>query len=104
MFAVVEISGKQYKVSPKDLIEVDLLDEEPGKTLKFDRVLMVAENDKQAAIGKPYLESAFVEAKVVSMVKGEKVRVFKFTAKKRHSKAQGHRQKYTQIEITGINA
>ena len=104
MFAVVEIAGKQYKVSPKDIIEVDLMDVEPGASLKFERVLMVAESDTKAEIGKPYVDSAVVEAKVVSMVKGEKVRVFKFTAKKRSSKAQGHRQKYTQLEITGISA
>ena len=104
MFAVVEIAGKQYKVSPNEKIEVDHLNEEAGAKLKFNTVLMVAESDKDAKIGQPYVEGAVVEAKVVEDTKGEKIRVFKFIAKKRHSKAQGHRQQYTVIEITGISA
>lgn len=104
MFAVVEIAGKQYIVSPNDQLEVDLLDAEPGSNLKFERVFMVAKNDTSAEIGKPYVDNAVVEAKLLSHVKGEKIRVFKFIAKKRHSKAQGHRQNYSKIEITAINA
>jgi large subunit ribosomal protein L21 len=103
MFAVVEIAGKQYKVSPSEQIEVDLLQEEDGKKLVFDKVMMIAESETVAKIGQPYVKGASVEAKVIEMVKGEKVRVFKFIAKKRHSKAQGHRQKYTRLEITAIN-
>jgi large subunit ribosomal protein L21 len=102
MFAVVEIAGKQYKVSPREQLEVDLLEVEPGANLTFERVFMVAETDDKAIIGKPYVDGAVVEAKVLAHTKGEKIRVFKFIAKKRHSKAQGHRQQYTKIEITAI--
>ncbi len=102
MFAVVEISGKQYKVSQNDKVEVDLLPEEPGKSVKFDRVLLLADSEKDARIGKPYLEGAVVDAKVIEHFKGEKIRVFKFRPKKRYAKSQGHRQNYTRLEITGI--
>jgi len=103
MFAVVEIGGRQYKVTPNDKIEVELLDTEAGKSMKFDRVLLVSSDDKEANIGMPYVKGANVEAKVLKHFKGEKIRVFKFTPKKRYKKTQGHRQNYTQLEITAIN-
>ncbi len=104
MFAVVEIGGRQYKVTQNDKIDVELLETEEGKTMTFDKVLLVSDNDKDANIGMPYVKGASVEAKVVKHFKGEKIRVFKFTPKKRYKKTQGHRQNYTQLEITGITA
>jgi len=104
MFAVVEIAGHQYRVTENEKIQVDLLEEEPGKTLKFKTVLLVAESDSSAKIGQPYLSGAEVSAKVLEHFRGEKIRVFKFIPKKRHSKTQGHRQNYTYLEITGIKA
>jgi large subunit ribosomal protein L21 len=102
MFAVVEISGRQFKVSPKEKVEVDLLDAEPGKTLNFSKVLLIAESDSDARIGQPYLTGASVETKVLEHFKGEKIRVFKFRPKKRYAKTQGHRQNYTRLEVLGI--
>lgn len=104
MFAVVEIGGRQYKVAQNDKIDVELLETEPGESIKFNKVLLVSSNDKDANIGMPYLKGATVEAKVIKHFKGEKIRVFKFTPKKRYKKTQGHRQNYTQLEITGITA
>jgi len=103
MFAVVEIGGRQYKVTQNDKIQVELLDSEAGKSMKFDRVLLVSSDDKEANIGKPYIAGASVEATIVKHYKGEKIRVFKFTPKKRYKKTQGHRQNYTELEITAIN-
>jgi len=102
MFAVVEIGGRQYKVSQNDQIDVNRIDAEEGKTISFDTVLLLADSDKSAKIGQPYVESATVEAKVVEHFKGEKVKVFKFIPKKRHQKTYGHRQPCTKLEITGI--
>ena len=102
MFAIVEISGRQYRVSKDDKVEVDLLEAEPGKSLNFDKVLLLAESETEAKIGKPYITGASVDAKVLEHFRGEKIRVFKFRAKKRYSKSQGHRQNYTRLEITGI--
>lgn len=102
MFAVVDIDGNQYKVSPNETIEIHKLDAEPGKTLKFENVILLASSDKDAKIGQPYVEGASVEAKVVNHTRGEKIRVFKFKPKDRYQKTQGHRQDYTQIEILNI--
>ncbi len=105
MFAVVEIGGRQYKVTQNEKIQVELLETEAGKDIKLDRVLLLAdETGKETQIGQPYLKGVSVDAKVLKHYKGEKIRVFKFIAKKRHSKTQGHRQNYTQLEITAINA
>ena len=102
MFAVVEIGGRQYKVAKDEKIEVELIHEEPGKVIKFNKVLLVAESDSKAKIGQPYVTGACVTTKVLEHYRGEKIRVFKFIPKKRHSKAQGHRQNYTYLEITSI--
>ncbi len=103
MFAVVEIGGRQYKVAPKDKIQVEKLDTEEGKDISFDRILLVAgDAGEEVKIGKPYLKEAKVEGKIVKHFKGEKILVVKFIAKKRHKKTQGHRQNYTLVEITGI--
>ena len=101
MFAVVEIGGRQYKVAAKDLVQVEKLDTEAGKDVSFDRILLIA-GDGDTKIGQPYLKEAKVEAKVVKHFKGDKIRVFKFIAKKRHQKTQGHRQNYTLLEIKEI--
>ncbi len=103
MFAVIEVAGRQYKVSVNEKIDVDHMDNEVGATLDIDRVLMVAETEDNAKIGQPYVEGASVSVKVVEQFKGEKIRVFKFIPKKRHSKSQGHRQQYTKLEIISIN-
>lgn len=102
MFAVVDINGNQYKVSPQETIEVQKLDTEPGKTITFEHVVLLASSDKDAKIGQPFIAGASVEAKVVEHFKGEKVRIFKFKPKTRYQKTQGHRQEYTKIEITSI--
>jgi large subunit ribosomal protein L21 len=102
MFAVVEINGNQYKVQPKDTIDVQLLPEEKGKTVKFGTVILVS--DKDTKIGQPYVSGASVEAKVIDHLQGEKIRVYKIIPKKRHSMLQGHRQRFTRLEITDIKS
>lgn len=105
MFAVVEIGGRQYKVSANDKIEVEKIDLEAGKSITFDKILLISdEKGTDAKIGMPYIKGASVEAKVLEQFRGEKIRVFKFIPKKRHQKTQGHRQNYTYLEIVGINA
>jgi large subunit ribosomal protein L21 len=99
MIAIVEIAGKQYKVTPETQIQVDLLDQEEGSDLTIDKVLLKSEEDgKNCTVGQPYTGDT-LKAKVLEHIKGEKLRVFKFTPKKRHQKTQGHRQKYSIIEI-----
>ena len=100
MKAVVKISGKQYLVSEKESLLVDLLPE-GTKELTLD-ALLVIDGDK-TKVGMPTVKGAVVKAKVIEAeVKGDKIRVIRYKAKKRVHKENGHRQKYSRIEITSI--
>ena len=100
MKAVVKISGKQYVVSEKESLLVDLLPE-GTKELTLD-ALLVIDGDK-TKVGTPTVKGAVVKAKVVEAeVKGDKIRVIRYKSKKRVHKETGHRQKYTKIQISSI--
>jgi len=100
MKAVVKIGGKQYIVTEKETLLVDLL-QEGTKELTLD-ALLVIDGDK-TTVGSPVVEGVKVTAKVVDdLVKGDKIRVIRYKAKKRVHKENGHRQKYSKIEITSI--
>jgi large subunit ribosomal protein L21 len=102
MFAVVEIAGQQYKVAKADKIFVPLLESKIGSKVTFDKVLLVGD-DKQTRLGTPYLSGASIEAKVLSHAKDEKVLVFKKKKRKGYKVLKGHRQQYTEIEITKVS-
>lgn len=102
MYAVIETGGKQYRVAVGDKVKVEKLEANPGDTVDLDRVLMVANGD-EVRVGAPTLDDK-VSAKVVSHGRGEKVRIFKMRRRKHYRKQQGHRQSYTELEITGIGA
>ena len=98
--AVVKIGGKQYIVAEKETLLVDLL-QEGTKELTLDALLVI--NGDDIKVGKPTVEGVKVTAKVVDeLVKGDKVRVIRYKAKKRVHKENGHRQKYSRIEISSI--
>ena len=100
MKAVVKISGKQYIVSEKESLLVDLLPE-GTKELTLDALLVI--DGAKTKVGTPTVKGAVVKAKVVEAeVKGDKIRVIRYKAKKRVHKENGHRQKYSRIEITSI--
>lgn len=103
MYAIVEISGKQYRVQEKDRIYVPRQQAEANKTISFDRVLLVS-NDKEVRVGTPTVKGAVVKAKVVEHVKADKVLVFRKKRRKRYKVKRGHRQPYTQIEVSSISA
>ena len=103
MYAVIQTGGKQYRVQQGDVIYVEKLNVEEGANVKFD-VLMVAKDGEAAAIGTPVLAGASVEGKVLGQVKAAKIVVYKYKAKKNERKKQGHRQPYTKVEITSIEA
>ena len=101
MYAVVEIAGRQFKVSQNDSILVPTLTAKSGASVKFDRVLLV-EGDKGVTVGHPVVTGASVEAKVLDDVKGDKVIVFKKKKRKGYRVKRGHRQSYTRVQITNI--
>ena len=98
MKAIIETGGKQYLVEEKSVIYVEKLDAEEGKSVKFDKVLMLDGN-----VGSPYVSGATVTGKVIKHGKDKKIRIFKYVNKKKSTrKTQGHRQPYTKVEITKI--
>lgn len=101
MYAIIEACGRQYKVQEGETIYFEKLDEEEGKKVSFDKVILVS-NDGKIQVGNPYVANAKVEGKVVSNGKHKKILVFKYKAKKNERKTRGHRQNYTKVEITSI--
>ncbi len=103
MYAVIVTGGKQYRVARGDTLRVEKLDAEEGGSIDFDKVLMVADGD-DIKVGAPYLDGGKVSALVKAHGRGKKVEILKFRRRKHHMKRQGHRQAYTEVEITGISA
>ena len=103
MYAVIVTGGKQYKVSEGDTLFIEKLDVEEGAAVTFDQVLIAGEGD-DVKVGAPVVEGATVEAKVVKNGKAKKIYVFKMKRKKNERTKKGHRQPYTKVEITKINA
>lgn len=101
MQAVIATGGKQYLVKEGDIIRVEKLDQEKGKKVEFDQILMV-DKDGEHIIGRPLVEKAKVVGKVLNQDKAKKIIVFKYKSKKRYRKKTGHRQPYTEILIEKI--
>ncbi len=101
MYAIVDIAGKQYKVSEKDKLYIPLQATEVNKSVSFDRVLLLVDGEA-VTVGQPVVKGAAVKAKVLDHVKADKVIVFKKKRRKRYRVKKGHRQPYTQIEINSI--
>ncbi|NJB71188.1 large subunit ribosomal protein L21 [Saonia flava] len=103
MYAIVEIAGQQFKVAKDQKVYVHRLQEDEGKKVSFDNVLLI-EDGKSITIGAPAIDGAAVEAKVVKHLKGDKVIVFKKKRRKGYKKKNGHRQYLTELVIEGIVA
>jgi large subunit ribosomal protein L21 len=101
MYAVIESGGKQYRVATGDVIRVEKLDVQTGDSIQLDRVLLVA-GDSGVQVGQPTLANTRVTATVKGHGRGDKIRVFKRRRRKHFRKTIGHRQDFTEIEITGI--
>jgi large subunit ribosomal protein L21 len=103
MYAVIKTGGKQYRVSAGEKVRIETIEAEVGAEVVLDQVLMVGDGDK-VSVGKPLIAGAAVKATVVSHGRGEKVRIFKHRRRKHYKKQAGHRQNYTEIQISGISA
>ena len=102
-FAIIETGGKQYKVSASKILEVEKLNTEVGKTIKFDKVLLL-NDDKTTEIGSPNVDGAIVEAKLLENVKDRTILIFHKRRRKNSRKKNGHRQRHSKIQITKILA
>ena len=101
MYAVVRTGGKQYRVSAGEKIKVEQIPADVGAEVVLGEVLLVGEGEA-VRLGAPLVDGASVTAKVLAHGRGEKVHIFKMRRRKHYRKSQGHRQNYTEIEITGI--
>ncbi|MCY4159906.1 MAG: 50S ribosomal protein L21 [Bacteroidetes bacterium] len=104
MFAIVNISGKQYRVAKEDTLFIPYKAEaEEGDTLHFEEVLLISD-EEDVKIGKPHVAGAHVAGEVIQHVRGDKIIVFKKKRRKRYKVKRGHRQRYTKIRISSLSA
>ncbi|MEG0766517.1 MAG: 50S ribosomal protein L21 [Clostridia bacterium] len=103
MYAIIVAGGKQYRVQQGDVIYIEKIEVEDNATVNFD-VLMLGKDEQGVVVGTPVVEGAAVTGKVLGQVRGEKIVIFKYKSKKNYRRKQGHRQPYTKVEITGIQA
>ena len=102
MYAIIATGGKQYKVSQGDVIYIEKVNQDVDSAISFDVLMVGGEGDVK--VGNPTVASAKVEGKVLGQVKGEKITIYKYKSKKNYHRKAGHRQPYTKVEITAINA
>ena len=103
MYAVIKTGGKQYKVAPGEKLKVEQIPADVGAEVIIDQVLMVGDGES-VRLGQPVVAGATVKATVLAHGRGEKVTIFKMRRRKHYQKHQGHRQNFTEIEISGIAA
>ena len=103
MYAVFRTGGKQYRASEGDRLRVERLDAEEGATIAFDQVLLVGEGS-DVQLGSPILSGGRVEAKVTEQGRGKKIVVLKFKRRTNYKRVKGHRQHFTEVEVTSITA
>lgn len=101
MIAIFETGGKQYYVAKGDKVQIEKLAGNSGSSITFDKVLFISDS-KGHQLGKPYVSGAVVEGKILKQGRGKKIVVFKYKAKSKYRRKQGHRQHFTEVEITKV--
>ncbi len=100
-FAIIENGGKQYKVEVGAMINLEKFEGEAGSTVKFPFVVLTTE-EENTVVGTPYIEGAIVEGKIAEQGRADKIRIVHKKSKKRMNRVRGHRQPFTQVEITSV--
>jgi large subunit ribosomal protein L21 len=103
MYALIKTGGKQYRVEEGQSLKVEKIDAEPGASVTLDRVLMIADGDN-ITVGAPYVQGGSVSATVKNQARAGKVEIVKFRRRKHYRRQMGHRQYFTELQITGINS
>jgi len=101
LYAIVETGGKQYKVSPGDVVRLEKLPGTRGDTLVFDKVLAVSDGGS-FRVGNPYLEGTTVKATILRQGKARKILVFKYRSKTNYRRRYGHRQPFTEVRVDAV--
>ncbi|MDX2193478.1 MAG: 50S ribosomal protein L21 [Gemmatimonadales bacterium] len=100
-YAIFQALGKQFRAEAGKTLRLPLMDKQPGEKLTFDQVLLSSDGETIRA-GQPFVQGAAVEAEVIGMAKGEKLYIFKFKRRKNYRRKTGHRQRYTDVKVTGL--
>lgn len=103
MYAVFQSGGKQHRVAVGQTLRLEKLEVEAGASTDFDKVLMIADGEN-INVGAPYIANGTVTAEILTHGRGDKVKIVKFRRRKHSRKSQGHRQWFTEVKITAINA
>ncbi len=103
MYAVIATGGKQYRVEKDAVLRIEKLTGEPGATVEFNEVLLIADGDS-VRLGNPHLQGGRVTATIEKHAKGDKVSIVKFRRRKHYLRQKNHRQQYTQVRVTEISA
>jgi large subunit ribosomal protein L21 len=103
MYAVIESGGKQHRVQPGEVLQLEKLEAATGDVLQFDKVLLIGAG-ADVTVGAPYVAGGSVSAEVIRHGRHDKIRVIKFRRRKHYKRETGHRQWFTEVRITGINA
>lgn len=104
MYAIIETGGKQYRVTPGDVVALERLQGEIGQTVTFDKVLLIGgKADNQILVGAPYVTQASLQAEIVEQTRGEKILTIKYKRRKGYRRTIGHRQELTRILVTKID-
>lgn len=106
MYAVIQTGGKQYRVQPGDIVQIEKLEGDVGSLVTFDQVLLSGKPETEIShiwLGKPLLPSASVKAEIVGQGRGDKILIVKMKRRKQYRRTQGHRQNYTQLIVTGVS-
>ena len=103
MYAVVRTGGKQYRLGIGDSVKVEKLSDEVGNIVELSQILMVSDGG-EVKVGTPLVTGASVKAEIVGHGRNKKIRVFKMKRRKKYRRTQGHRQAFTQLKVTEINA
>lgn len=104
MYAVFKTGGKQYKASKGDVVRVEKIKADAGQTVDLDQVLMVRDDNDKVVVGTPMVQGGKVTATVLAHGRADKIRIIKFRRRKHSRRTQGHRQHYTDLQITAISA
>lgn len=105
MYAVIQDGGREFRVEPEDIVEIDLRsDRKQGDEIVFDRVLLVRRSETDVVVGTPVVPGAEVHGTVQGTVRGEKLTVYTYKRRKGFHRKKGHRQSFTRVKITGIRA
>ena len=102
VYAIIQTGGKQYKVQPGEVLQVEKLSGNPGDMYRFEQVLLVKDDDGKMRIGTPFLEDVVVEGEILRHFRGKKIIVHKRKPKKNYERTYGHRQELTEVKIKGI--